>query len=106
MAGETRLPELPEVPTLNEAGVHGVELTQWYALFAPARTPASVVRQLNAALNRVLAEPETVSLMSVAGARVQASSPGELHEMLTWEREKWQDVVLRAGLRPAAVIES
>ncbi|MDZ4292593.1 MAG: 4-oxalomesaconate tautomerase, partial [Hydrogenophaga sp.] len=51
VAGPTRLPALPDVPTLQEAGVTGVEMTQWYALFAPAKTPPAVVRQLNTALN-------------------------------------------------------
>lgn len=98
VAGSNRLQALPDVPTLQEAGVTGVELTQWYALFAPAKTPAQVVRQLNAMLNQVLQEPETVARMEADGARVQTSSPGELHDLLMAESEKWQGVVLQAGL--------
>lgn len=106
VAGANRLPALPDVPTLQEAGVTGVELTQWYALFAPAKTPASVVRQLNAQLNKVLQEPDTVARMEADGARVQTSSPGELHDLLMAESEKWQGVVLQAGLRPEVSLES
>ncbi|HEY8905324.1 MAG TPA: tripartite tricarboxylate transporter substrate binding protein, partial [Rhodoferax sp.] len=106
VAGTSRLPALPELPTLLEAGVPGVALTQWYALFAPAKTPAAVVRQLNAALNTVLQDPEIVARMEADGARVQTSSPGELHDLLMAESEKWQGVVLQAGLRPEVVLES
>lgn len=105
VAGSNRLPALPDVPTLQEAGVTGVELTQWYALFAPAKTPASVVRQLNAMLNQVLQEPDTVERMEADGARVQTSSPGELHDLLMVESEKWQSVVMQAGLQPEASLE-
>ncbi len=106
VAGASRLPALPELPTLLEAGVPGVELTQWYALFAPAKTPAQVVRQLNTALNAVLQDPEIVARMEADGARVQTSSPGELHDLLMAESEKWQGVVLHAGLRSEPSLEN
>jgi tripartite-type tricarboxylate transporter receptor subunit TctC len=73
VAGPTRLPALPDVPTLQEAGVTGVEMTQWYALFAPSKTPPAVVRQLNTALNGVLKDPEIVARMEADGAQVQTS---------------------------------
>ncbi|MDG5976693.1 hypothetical protein H010_15600 [Hydrogenophaga taeniospiralis CCUG 15921] len=100
VAGPTRLPALPDVPTLLEAGVSGVEMTQWYALFAPAKTPPAVVRQLNTALNGVLKDPEIVARMEADGARVQTSTPGQLHDLLMAEGERWQGVVRQAGLRP------
>lgn len=106
VAGATRLPTLPELPTLLEVGVPGVELTQWYALFAPAKTPAQVVRQLNTALNAVLQDPEIVVRMEADGAQVQSSSPGELHDLLMTESEKWQDVVIQAGIRPVPLLEN
>lgn len=105
IAGATRLSAFPELPTLLEAGVPGVEMTQWYALFAPAKTPASVVRQLNAALNTVLSDADTVARMESDGARVQTSSPGELHDLLMAESEKWQRVVIHAGLRSDSVFD-
>lgn len=106
VAGADRLPALPDLPTLLEAGVPGVRLTQWYALFAPAKTPAAVVRQLNASLNSVLQDPEIVARMEADGARVRTSSPGELHDLLMAESEKWQAVVLQAGLRPEVISET
>jgi tripartite-type tricarboxylate transporter receptor subunit TctC len=89
-----------------ESGVTGVELTQWYALFAPVKTPTPVLRHLNATLNRVLQEPEVVARMEADGARVQTSTPGELHDLLMNESERWQNVVLQAGLRSDAIIDS
>lgn len=105
VAGPQRLSFLPEVPTLVEAGVPGVEMSQWYALFAPAKTPAAVVRQLNAALNETLRDPEIAARMEAAGAHIQPSTPGALHDLLMAESERWQRVVLQAGLQPAAPME-
>jgi tripartite-type tricarboxylate transporter receptor subunit TctC len=105
VAGPQRLSYLPEVPTLVEAGVPGVEMSQWYALFAPAKTPASVVRQLNSALNDTLRDPEIAARLQDAGAFIEPSTPGELHDMLMAESERWQRVVLQAGLQPSSVLD-
>jgi 2-methylaconitate cis-trans-isomerase PrpF/tripartite-type tricarboxylate transporter receptor subunit TctC len=105
VAGRERIPLLPSVPTLVEAGIPGVEMSQWYALFAPAKTPPSLVRQLNAAVNQVLQDPEIVARMEAAGARIQLSTPGELHDLLIAESERWQTVVLQAGLKPDVLVE-
>ena len=105
VASKARLHSLPNVPTLLEAGVPGVELTQWYALFAPAKTPTSVVKHLNSALNHVLNDSDIVTRMQTDGANVQTSSPGELHDLLMNENEKWQRVVIQAGLRPDLIAE-
>jgi 2-methylaconitate cis-trans-isomerase PrpF/tripartite-type tricarboxylate transporter receptor subunit TctC len=105
VAGPQRLSFLPEIPTLVEAGVPGVEMSQWYALFAPAKTPAAVIRQLNSALNDALRDPGIAARMEAAGAHIHPSTPGELHDLLMAESERWQAVVLQAGLQPEAVLE-
>lgn len=99
VAGPARLPSLPDMPTLTEAGVAGVELTQWYALFAPAKTPLAVVTELNHALNTVLQDPEIIARIGADGAQVQTSTPGELHNLLLAEKQKWQQVVRQVGLQ-------
>lgn len=99
VAGPERLPSLPDLPTLSEAGVAGVELTQWYALFAPAKTPLAIVTQLNLVLNSVLQDPEIIARIGADGAQVQTSTPGELHNLLLAEKQKWQQVVRQVGLR-------
>ncbi len=99
VAGPARLASLPDLPTLAEAGVAGIELTQWYALFAPARTPAPVLAQLNQALNTVLQDPEIIARFGADGAQVQTSTPEALHSLLLAERTKWRQVVQQTGLR-------
>ncbi|KQP49220.1 4-oxalomesaconate tautomerase [Pseudorhodoferax sp. Leaf274] len=109
VAGAQRLPALPGVPTLAEAGVAGVDVTQWYGLFAPARTPPARVLALNAALNQVLADPDVVRLFEQHGARVEAGTPAMLGERVQAELARWRAVVDRSGLaRPeqrSAVLE-
>ena len=51
---------MPDVPTLKEQGISDVDVSQWYAIFAPAKTPKPVVEQLNKALNQVLADKGVV----------------------------------------------
>ncbi|HET7400361.1 MAG TPA: tripartite tricarboxylate transporter substrate binding protein, partial [Usitatibacter sp.] len=77
IAGPKRSPQLPDVPTLKEAGVDGVEVQQWYGFFAPARTPKAVIEQLNHALNQVLADKEVVKRIEEHGAQVETSTPEE-----------------------------
>ena len=105
VAGKERLTSLPDVPTLLEEGIPVVELMQWYALFAPGKTPASIVKQLNLSLNQVLNDPEIVARMCADGANVQTSTPGELNDLLMNENEKWQRVILQAGLRADLITE-
>jgi tripartite-type tricarboxylate transporter receptor subunit TctC len=101
IAGPTRAPELPDVPTLHEAGIDGVEVTQWYGLFAPARTPTPVIDQLNAALNDVLADPDSAQQIADHGVTVARGSSDQLATLVTTELTRWRSVVQRAHLTPA-----
>jgi hypothetical protein len=98
VAGPKRSALLPEVPTLKEAGVDGVDVTQWYALFAPAKTPKPIVEQLNKALIQVLADKEVIKKIEDHGADVEASSPEQLRTLVQTELAKWKDVVQKAKL--------
>jgi tripartite-type tricarboxylate transporter receptor subunit TctC len=98
IAGEKRSQALPNVPTLKELGVDGVNVTQWYALFAPAKTPRPVVDKLNGALNKVLTQPEVVAQIEGHGADVETSSPDQLRKMVSDELAKWRRVVQAAKL--------
>ena len=102
VAGPRRAPGLPDVPTLEEAGIGGVDVTQWYGLFAPAKTPGAVVGRLNAALNRVLADPEVVRRIEDQGAEVETGTPERLRALVASELARWKGVVARAGLVAAA----
>ena len=98
IAGPRRSPLLPDVPTLKEAGVEGVEVQQWYGFFAPAKTPRAVIDQLNQALNQVLADKEVVKRMEEHGAQVETSTPDEFGSLVKNELGRWKSVVARAKL--------
>jgi len=98
VAGPKRVASLPDVPTLKEAGVDGVDVTQWYAIFAPAKTPKAIVDQLNKALNQVLSDKEVIKRMEDHGADVETSTPEQLRALVASELVKWKSVVQKAKL--------
>jgi tripartite-type tricarboxylate transporter receptor subunit TctC len=98
VAGPRRSAALPDVPTLAEAGVDGVDVTQWYALFAPARTPEALIDTLSRAPHSVLADPQIILRMEQDGAEVRASTPAELRELVQSELMKWKNVVQEGKL--------
>jgi tripartite-type tricarboxylate transporter receptor subunit TctC len=98
IAGPKRSPLLPDVPTMKEAGVDGVEVQQWYALFAPGKTPKDVVTKINQALNTVLTDKDVVKRMEDHGADVETSTPEQLGAMVKSELAKWKAVVVKGKL--------
>lgn len=98
VAGAQRIAALPDVPTLAEAGVDGVDVTQWYGLFAPAGTPAATIERINRALNEVLADPDVAERIERQGARVEPGPPAALGARVRAELKRWQDVVGRGHL--------
>ena len=86
------------MPTLKAAGVDGVDVQQWYAFFAPAKTPKPVVEALNKALNQVLSDKEIVKRIEDHGADVETSTPAQLGQLVKEELAKWKGVVQRARL--------
>lgn len=101
VASSARLSAWPGVPTLAELGIPGFDLTQWYALFAPAGTPEPVVMKLNRSLNQVLDDPEVRARMEQDGAQVRTSTPGQLMQHVKQELERWQALVRAMGLGAA-----
>jgi 2-methylaconitate cis-trans-isomerase PrpF/tripartite-type tricarboxylate transporter receptor subunit TctC len=98
VAGPKRSALLPDVPTLKEAGVDGVEVQQWYAFFAPAKTPKPIIDKLNKAINQVLADKEVEKRMEDHGADVETSTPEQLGALVKSELVKWSGVVQKAKL--------
>jgi tripartite-type tricarboxylate transporter receptor subunit TctC len=93
VAGPKRSAMLPDVPTLKELGIQNVEVSQWYALFAPAKTPRPVIEQLNKALNAVLMNKEVVQRIEAQGAEVETSTPEQLKSYVQEEVGRWKKVV-------------
>ncbi len=90
---------LPELPTMNEAGLPGFESEGWHGLFAPARTPKAVVDRLYREVAAILRHPETSSYLLGSGAEPVGMPPAELAVKLTSEIEKWAKVVKAAGMK-------
>ncbi len=93
VAGESRLSSWPDLPTFKELDWQDLDLTQWYGLFAPAGTPREIVTSLNVALNKVLADPETVDRLLTDGVQVQASSPEQLRQHVQSQLQHWTDIL-------------
>ena len=98
IAATKRHPLLPEVRTLAEQGLPGVDTNNWYALFAPAKTPPVVINALNEAVRRTLATAAISEKLRASGAVPSASSPQELAAMLKRDTEKWGALVRKLGL--------
>ncbi|SCK55471.1 hypothetical protein VAR608DRAFT_5715 [Variovorax sp. HW608] len=100
VAGPKRLEALPEVATLAEQGVSGLDVEQWYGLFAPAGTPPASIDRLNRALNQVLCDPEVVARFQSHGARAEPGTTEALAQRLQRDLERWRKVVARARIAP------
>jgi tripartite-type tricarboxylate transporter receptor subunit TctC len=92
-----RWSELPEVPTLAEAGVPGYEATLWLNLSAPAGTPAEIVQRLYSETAKALKDPELQASFRSAGVEAHSMPPKELGEFMKAELEKWARVVRDTG---------
>jgi tripartite-type tricarboxylate transporter receptor subunit TctC len=93
-----RSPELPDVPTVQEAGVAGFDVTAWNGLFAPAGTPDAIVQTLNSALHDVLGDPGLQKQALDLGIHANASTPAELEARLRSDIEKWGTVIAHANI--------
>ncbi|MEP7155165.1 MAG: tripartite tricarboxylate transporter substrate binding protein [Betaproteobacteria bacterium] len=92
-------PLLPGVPPLASA-VKGFELVAWFALFAPANTPADIVKKLNNEIVKALARPEMRDKLAAVGLSVQTSTPEQLAAFQKTEITKWATMVKDAGIQP------
>ena len=93
VAGNKRSALMADLPTLAEQGVANVDVSQWYAIFAPAKTPKAVVDRLNKALNAVLTDKAVEKRLEDHGADVETSTPEQLRSFVQQEQLKWKKVV-------------
>jgi tripartite-type tricarboxylate transporter receptor subunit TctC len=93
-----RLPAAPELPTIAESGIAGFDVSSWFSLFVPARTPAAIIGKIRADTVAVLREPKISGRLEQLGATIVASTPGELAAHLKAEMEKWGPVIKAAGI--------
>jgi len=97
-SGIKRSPELPDVPTIAEAGVPDFDVTSWNALYAPAGTPQAVIDKLNGALRDVLADPDLKKRALALGIDAEASAPAEIAARMKSDIAKWTKVIESAHI--------
>jgi tripartite-type tricarboxylate transporter receptor subunit TctC len=100
IVSERRSPLLPDVPTIDEAGLRGFQVRTWIGLVAPAGTPDRIVETLNRAVNAALLEPAAQRWMSDLGLAIIGGSAQQFDQQLRDDYAMWGDVVRRLGLRP------
>ncbi len=94
-----RIAILPDVPTLDESGLSGMETGSWHGLMAPARTPASVIKFLHAATVKVLNTPEIAARLAADGALVSGNTPEQFSKDIRAETTMWARVIKEAGVK-------
>ena len=95
-----RSASMPELPTLQEAGVPGYELVGFIAAFAPAKTPEPIVRKLNEEIGKILRDKEFVDSMTALGVDAAPTSPEGLRAWVVLETRKWAELARAAGIQP------
>ena len=93
-----RLPNLPDVPTLDEAGVKGYESLSWSGIMAPAGTPKRVIDKLNAAIEKILRDPDVKQRFASLGVEPVGGPPEAFSRHIRAESEKWARVVKTANI--------
>jgi tripartite-type tricarboxylate transporter receptor subunit TctC len=96
----TRFALLPEVPTLDEAGIPGYEITNWGGYSFPARTPQHAVQRLNAEINKALLAPSVAKSIFERGSIAIGGAPEQFAQHIARETVKWSKVVIAAGVQP------
>jgi tripartite-type tricarboxylate transporter receptor subunit TctC len=93
-----RFPTAPELPTIAESGIPGFDVSSWYALFVPAKTPPEIIARLNAATVTALSEPAVRARFEPLGVVVESSMPEGLGVLLQSEIDKWGPIIKAAGI--------
>lgn len=99
VAAAKRNPQLPEVPTMAEAGIKGVEMSAWYGVYAPAHTPKAVIERLNTEINKVMAMPETQARLSAIGADLTPMSPAQFLAFHNAEYQRYGELIRKKHIK-------
>ena len=93
VANEKRLPQLPDVPTLDELGYKNMAMSNWFGLVAPGKTPKAIIAKLNEAANKALKEPDIAKAIQEPGNIIGGGSPEQFNTFVAGERARWSKVV-------------
>jgi tripartite-type tricarboxylate transporter receptor subunit TctC len=98
--GLKRSTSLPDVPTIAESGYPGFETVNWYALFAPAKTPANILDRLNEEVRKIIARREVADRLVKDAIEPLGTSRAEMGAFLRKDIDKWTQVVRERGIKP------
>jgi len=93
-----RLPQLPDVPTLSEAGVTADNIDMWYGVLAPKGTPADVITRLNQEIAKILKQPDIAKAFEAQGMIPADSTPAEFGALIFKDAQRWADVVKKGNI--------
>jgi tripartite-type tricarboxylate transporter receptor subunit TctC len=93
-----RSPAAPQVPTIVEQGLSDFEVVGWFGMFAPARTPAAIVNQLNQAVNKAIETPEVRERLAAQGVEPGGGTPADFAKQVRQDVKKWNAVAKQAGV--------
>lgn len=99
ITGDTRSADLPDIPTMAEAGFPAIDSQAWFVILVPAKTPPGVVGSLAKAIEQVVAQPDVRDRLKAAGMIATASSPQQTAAMMTREFDKWSKLVKEVNLQ-------
>ena len=94
-----RLPQLPDVPTIDEAGVKGFEMISWIGIAGPAEVQPEVVSKLSGEITRIVQQPDTALRISGLGLEMSLMQSAQFAEYMSREEARWAEVVRRSGAR-------
>ncbi len=95
-----RVPALPDIPTLDEVGVHGCISDTWHAITAPPKTPPAIVAKLNAAANAAMRDPSLRERFAALSIDPGGGTPAEASAFVKEETQRWGEVIRKAGIQP------
>jgi tripartite-type tricarboxylate transporter receptor subunit TctC len=99
MTARTRSPNMPELPTMIEAGVPDFEVTSWFGLLAPAGTPAAIIAKLHQEAIRIVSQPELREKYGLIGLDVVGDAPEAFAAIIRNDTAKWAKVIKDAGIK-------
>jgi tripartite-type tricarboxylate transporter receptor subunit TctC len=99
VASPERMPSMPDVPTVSEAGVPGYEMGSWFGLLAPANTPQPIIDQLSAEVSKAVHDPRFKGRMTAQGIQVVGGTPGQMLATMQTDTRKWAELIKSAGIK-------
>ncbi|MDM0114141.1 tripartite tricarboxylate transporter substrate binding protein [Variovorax sp. J22R133] len=100
ITSDKRSPLLPDVPTFNEIGIQGMEMSNWFGVVAPKGTPPAVVAKLNQAINKAIREPDVAEKITSQGNEVAGGTPEAFATFIRSESDRWSKLVKSHNIKP------